>query len=229
MTGFATTRWSLIVSAASGSSQARGALEDLCRAYRAPVLAYVQRRVGGLDQANDLTQAFFTFFLERRLQSVADPTRGRFRGFLLACVRNFLNEQHASANSLRRGGGGIEVDPEVLHTLASGDSPELAFDREFALTLLARALERLRQDARQHGRQGLFDALRPFLTENPDANEYQQLAEQLGMRRNTVAVAIHRLRHRLRDMVRAEIADAVASPDMVEEELEALRGVIGNV
>jgi len=229
MTGFATTRWSLIVSAASESSQARDALEDLCRAYRAPVLAYVQRRVGGLDQANDLTQAFFTFFLERRLQSVADPARGRFRGFLLACVRNFLNEQHASANSLRRGGGGIEVDPEVLDTLASEDSPELTFDREFALALLARALERLRQDARQHGRQGLFDALRPFLTENPEANEYQHLAEQLGMRRNTVAVAIHRLRHRLREMVRAEIADAVASPDMVDEELEALRGVMGNV
>ncbi len=226
---FETTRWSLILTARETEMDGRAALESLCRAYRAPVFAYLRHRVGNFDDAQDLTQAFFAHFLEHRLQDVADPARGRFRSFLLVCVSNFLAAHLANVGALKRGGQATFVDAAVIEQLPGSESPDQAFDREFALTVIERAMARLAEQARRAGREHLHEALQPFLTEDPARDEYQQVADRLNMRPNTLAVAIYRLRRRLSEKVRAELVDLAASPELAAAELRHLRAVLGGL
>jgi RNA polymerase sigma-70 factor (ECF subfamily) len=215
---FDTTRWSLILHAGEDS---RGALDDLCRTYRPPVLAYVRAR-HGRDEAEDLTQAFFAHLLEHRLAARADRERGRFRAFLLTSLRNFLASEQAHASAQRRGGGQESVPLDDVDP-GSDDGPEQEFEREWAQTVLRQALQRLEHEAADNGKEALFARLKPFLLAMPGDDEYDAVAAALGLRRNTLAVAVHRLRARLQELVHEVVADTVSDGAAAAIEVRRMR------
>jgi RNA polymerase sigma-70 factor (ECF subfamily) len=225
---FPTTRWSVFLAGQQDPSAARAALQHLCSAYRAPVLAYVRRRVGAGADADDLTQSFFTALIERRVQDQADPQRGRFRSLLLTALDRYLINAAAFAHAERRGGGMVhqDIDAAGSDVPADGD-PEQVFVRQWALTVLSRAISALEQEARTAGKAELFDALRDYLIESPDDDAYARLAARFDMRSNTLAVAVHRLRQRLRACVRSELSDTVSTEQELDEEMNTLRLVLG--
>jgi RNA polymerase sigma-70 factor (ECF subfamily) len=225
---FETTRWSVVLRARGEAGEARVALEQLCRTYRPPVLAFVRLRGYTPDAAEDLTQAFFTRFLERAWYSSADPERGRFRSFLLTALKRFLIDSDAEAATLKRGGGiRFELlDDDAGCTGAARETPDAAFEREWAHVVLRAALARLRDEAEQAGKLELFRRLSEFLIEQPGEAEYARAAEDLHLRRNTLAVAVHRMRHRLRDLVREELMETTSNRAELEEELRTLRGSV---
>lgn len=226
---FDTTRWSVVLRARGEPAEARAALETLCRTYRPPVLAYVRHHVRMRDNAEDLTQAFFVHFLEHAWYARADPERGRFRSFLLTALRRFLIDADAEASALKRGGGYRfeALDEESGGAGSGGDTPEHAFDREWARAVLGAAFARLREEAEQADKLPMFERLSEFLAEPPDAADYARVAAELGVRRNTLAVAVHRLRHRLRDLVREELIETTADREDMDAELRALREALG--
>lgn len=230
MSRFETTRWSLVLGAAGEPQQARAALDTLCRTYRRPVFAYIRRHVSGSDAAEDLTQAFFLEFVEHAWHARADPARGRFRAYLLTAVRRFLVDQHVATRRLKRGAGVVfeSIDADGAGDVAGSDDPEAAFDRDWALAVLDAALARLRDEAEAAGKLALFEHLREFLTERPADADYERTAAALGLRRNTLAVAVHRLRHRLRELVRAEIGETAHGREAMSQEMRELRAAFGS-
>lgn len=226
---FETTRWSLILAAGGDADEGRRSLQALCCAYRTPVLAYLRQMVNRDEDAEELTQAFFTYFLEQRVHDTADPARGRFRHYLRGAVRHFVSTQRRDARALKRGGNSQRLDDSVLDQLPSDapdSDPESEFDRQWALTLIARALTRLESEADAAGKAEWFVALRDFIVEQPDEADYQRMAEKLGMRRNTLAVAVHRLRQRLSELVDEEMNDTVASEDDIAVEQDTLASAL---
>lgn len=226
---FETTHWSMVLATRGRDERARQALAELCEAYREPVLAFIGRHRRWRERSEDLTQAFFLQFLEGRHHDVADPARGRFRNFLLAAVKNYLSHEAAREAALKRGGG-VEFDPLEAADVAAPDSadsePEAAFMREWTLTVLRRALARLEAEAVAAGKQRLLEHTREFLLEPPDPERYAEVAARLDMRRNTLAVTVHRMRERLRDLVRAELIQTVGDEAALEAELRDLGGTV---
>ena len=234
MTRFESTQWSMVVRARGETPDARAALNALCRTYRPPVLAYVRGRGYSPHASEDLAQTFFAHFLEAAYHETADPTRGRFRAFLLTALKRFLINADAEANAQKRGGGMRidRLDDSLINAdqiSAEGDSPERAFERSWAMTVLDGAMRRLRTEADEAGKRDMFDQLKEFLTEAPDEADYARAAEALKLRRNTLAVAVHRLRHRLRELVREELSQTTAGRDDLESELRALRSTLAGV
>lgn len=231
MSAFETTRWSLILAGHDDPARGRESLEYLCRAYRRPVLAFVRRRGHTADDAEDLTQGFFESIIERRLDAVADPERGRFRTLLLTALNRFLLTADASARALKRGGGARNeaLDVAAIDLADCGEGPEQAFERAWAMTVLERALAELAQEAKVAGRAAMFARLKSYLVEQPDPQDYARAALDLDLRTNAIAVAVHRLRRRLRELVRAAIAETLASADDADDELEVLREVLGGL
>lgn len=229
MGAFETTRWSLVMRARGADADARAALEALCRTYRPPVLAYVRSHVRVPDGAEDLTQAFFARFLEQAWHANADPERGRFRSFLLIALKRFLIDAGAEASARKRGGGFRFESLDEVNEVAGdpAETAERAFEREWARAVLAAAFRRLRDEAVRTDRLALFERLSEFLLEAPDEADYSRVADELGLRRNTVAVAVHRLRRRLRGLVHEELADTTADADGMQAELHALRQALG--
>ena len=233
---FHTTHWSLIVAAAGQEGEAsKTALADLCQAYWYPLYAFLRRRGNSAEDAGDLTQGFFAALLEKGYLCDADPERGRFRSFLLTAVVRFAAKEHDRAAALKRGGGHRSLsidfeDGERRYQREPADhwTPERIFDRRWALTLLERTLASLRQDHQSAAKLDQFDALKTFLTGESGAPPLRQVAEKLGMTEGAVKVAIHRLREKYRDRLRAEIAQTIASTEDVDDELrlllQALRG-----
>ena len=158
MGAFQTTRWSLIVASRDASREGAAALDELCRIYRAPVLAYVRHRGYGSDDAEELTQSFFEYLLGRGMVHRADPARGSFRAFLVSSIRHFLSDARSADRARKRGGDAVRV-PLDEHDAAApdADTPEAAFDRAFALTVLARAMSALEREAREARRLALFE------------------------------------------------------------------------
>jgi RNA polymerase sigma-70 factor (ECF subfamily) len=229
---FGTTHWSVLVDTRSEGERARVALESLCRAYRRPVLVYLRRNGCAAEDAEDQVQAFFAHLIEQRAFANADRARGRFRNFLLGALKHFLAHESAAARAQKRGGGMRhdslhDEDADLDEFLADADSPERSFDRAWALTVLDRALRRLTDEATQNGKHALFAAVREYVVESAERADYAQLAESLGMRPNTVAVLVHRLRARLRELVELELRETVADPESLAEEMGALRGALG--
>jgi RNA polymerase sigma-70 factor (ECF subfamily) len=228
--GFATTHWSLIVAAREPSSPAaRQALARLCEAYWYPLYAYIRRHGHPADEAQDLTQEFFTRLLERDLLGSADPARGRFRAFLLAACKHFLANERDRACTLKRGGGRAPLSldlndaegrygREPSHDL----TPDKLFERRWALTLLDRALARLREEFTAKGKEETFDRLRVFLVGDRGAPSHGDVASELGMTAGAVKVAAHRLRQRYRELLREEIAHTVEAPEEIDEEIRDL-------
>lgn len=228
MARFQTTRWSLILATREPAPDARAALEQLCRAYRPAVFSYLRSRGYARDVAEDHTQGFFTRFLERRIHEVADPERGRFRVLVRTALDRYLADAYEHERAIKRGGGvaTTELSDEIADAGAA-ESPERQFELAWALTVLDRAMDALRAEAGKSGKGELFEQVREFLTETPDPDDYARIAGEMKMRPNTLAVAVHRLRARLRELVRAELAETVADDADVVDEMRALRSVLG--
>jgi RNA polymerase sigma factor (sigma-70 family) len=226
---FATTHWSVILEGRRGPDQARAALTEICAAYRRPVFAYLRGRGYAPTDADDLTQEFFARFVEHRWDQQADPERGRFRAYLLSALHHFLANERASRHTHKRGGDlqRIDIDVAAPELWAEGESPEEVFNRNWVLTVLERAMRRLEREAAALGKDAVFRRLAEYLIEPPEADDYHQVAMELGLRANTVAVSVHRLRQRLRELVREELARTVSDDDQLDAELRALRDIAG--
>lgn len=230
MNRFQTTRWSIVLHAGRETSAARAALEELCRTYRSPVITYVRSRGSSADEAEDLGQAFFARFIEGAYHAQADPARGSFRAFLLTALKRFLNDAVEKAHAQKRGGNiqfqsldALAGDESEVGSVADRDTPDQAFERAWAKAALRAAMHRLRAETAAAGRSALFDLLCEFLAERPSEADYDRVAEVLKIRRNTVAVAVHRLRQRLRELVQEELAETAVDQDGLNGELDRLR------
>ncbi len=233
--GFETTQWSIVLAAGrDATGPARDALATLCDRYWYPVYAYVRRRGHDADEAEDLTQSFFATLLEKRYVGAADPARGRFRSFLLTAVTHFLSNERDRATAAKRGGGRaiVSLDAETAEGRyrmepSHDATPERLFERRWALTLLDRTLGALRAEQERAGHAERFDRLKGFLTGEGGDGGYGVAAADLGLSEGAVKVAIHRLRKRYRELLRAEIAQTLEDTAAVEDELRALFAALG--
>ena len=227
---FATTRWSMVVEAGRQSSpKAAEALATLCGMYWFPLYAYVRRQGHSVDDAQDLTQAFFVHLLDKQTLRVADRERGRFRSFLLASMKHFLAKQWRRAAAQKRGGGRAPIsldfdDGETRYRLEPSHTatPEKLFERQWALTLLARALSTLRAEFDASGKAARFASLKMFVGGEKSTVPYRELADQLEMSEGAVKVAIHRMRRRYRALLRQEIQQTIGVAEDVDDELRRL-------
>ncbi len=227
---FATTHWSVVVSAGQRHTpQSDHALEELCRTYWFPLYAYVRRRGYSKEDAEDLTQTFFVRFLAKNYLEGLSAERGRFRAFLLASLKHFLANEWDKSQRQKRGGGVtlLSLDWQTADTqfqiaAANEPSPEKAFDREWALALLACVIERLRAECAAENHARLFEVLIVFLTVGKSAISYNQAAAELRISEGAVRVAVHRLRRRYREVLREEITQTLSDPANVAEEMQAL-------
>jgi RNA polymerase sigma factor (sigma-70 family) len=229
---FPTTRWTLVVAAGDPQRKdARSALVSLCENYWYPLYAYLRRRGYAPDQAQDLTQEFFMRVLEGRYLDRADPEKGRFRSFILTSLKFFVADEQDRQRAQKRGGGAI-----VSLEFSSGEeryqrepghyeTPDRIFERRWALSMLERVMERLRDEFVQHGRPENFERMKLFLLGQSEA-PYADLAREMNTSEGALKVAIHRLRKRYRELFRQEIADTVADPAKVESELRYLAAVL---
>ena len=231
---FTITHWSVVLAAGQAASpQSEEALAALCRAYWRPLYAYVGRQGHNSHDAQDLTQEFFTRFLEKNYLAQVDRDKGRFRSFLLASMKHFLANEWDRANTLKRGGACAfipwdEFDEAQQARLESHLPPDQLYERQWALTLLDQVFTRLRNECVDAGKVELFDALRVYLSGEKSVASYADAAGPLGMTAGAVQVAVHRLRRRYGELLRAQIAHTVSRPEEVDEELRhlfaALRG-----
>jgi RNA polymerase sigma-70 factor (ECF subfamily) len=210
------------------SRESTQALEELCRTYWYPLYAFVRRKGHAHEEAQDYTQAFFAKLLEKNQISLAAPERGRFRTFLLRSLENFLRTQHRDATTQKRGGGGEMISWDLASDRYSaeprdGASPTVVFERQWVAVLLESVLTVLRQEFSQSGKEELFNQLEPHLWGDDTSTPYPRIAEALDMTAVAVRVTVHRLRQRFHDLLRAQIAHTVESPDDVEDELRYLR------
>lgn len=233
---FATTRWTLVVAAGRKSSpQSAAALAELCQTYWYPLYAYVRRQGHGREEAEDLVQAFFERFLARNYLEGLAAERGRFRAFLLAALKHFLANAWDRSQRQKRGGGvpHLSLDWEVanerfeLETTAAL-SPDRAFDYAWALALLERVVTRLRAECVAEGKAVLFEQTKGYLMLGEAATPYAEAAVRLGLEEAGVRTAVHRLRKRYRALLRDELGQTLVQPEMVEEELRALRQVLAS-
>jgi RNA polymerase sigma-70 factor (ECF subfamily) len=227
---FATTHWSVVLAASrTDTSRAQAALEHLCRTYWYPIYAHVRRRGHLPEDAKDLTQAFFLSLLQHQSIANVDQSRGRFRSFLLGAVDYFLANEWARVRAQKRGGGQTVLSLDLAAAEnrfdlepAHKDTPDKQFDREWAGALLDAVLTRLEHEYRQDAKAELFEALKPALAVSRESQPYAVLAARFKMTEGALRVAVHRLRGRYRELLRAEIADTVNSPEEVRSELKHL-------
>jgi RNA polymerase sigma-70 factor (ECF subfamily) len=227
---FATTHWTVVLAAGQRHTpQAGRALEELCRTYWFPLYAYVRRRGHSREDAEDLTQAFFAQLLARNFLATLDGNRGKFRAFLLAALKHFLANEWDKSQAQKRGSGAthLSLDWQTADTQfqvadAQKLSPDQAFDREWALILLAKVVERLEAECETEGRANQFKQLKAFLTADKGSLSYSEAASALNMEETAVRVAVHRLRKRYRQLLQEEISQTLSGPADLDEELRAL-------
>jgi RNA polymerase sigma-70 factor (ECF subfamily) len=227
---FATTRWSLVLAARGRPSpEARAALADLCHVYWYPLYAFVRRQGHTPDEAQDLTQEFFVRLLDRDFFAPVDRAKGRFRSFLLAACKHFLANEHDRARAQKRGGGRAVLsldfgDAEGRYRLEPADAltPERAFERQWALTLLDQVLARLKAEFIEAGKGPLFERLKGFLAGDRSVGPYERVAAELDMTEGALKVAVHRLRRRYRELLQEEIGRTVSDPNEARDEIADL-------
>ena len=232
---FHTTHWSVITTAQSQDLNAAfGALTQLCSAYWLPLYAYTRRRGYAPEQAEDITQDFFCHFLSRDSLKGLNPGAGKFRSFLLACLKNFLANEHDRANAKRRGGGTVllsldSADAESWYCQQSVEhlSPDALFERHWALAVLHQTIETLRSEYSSAGKGSLFDDLQGFLPGAQCDKPKAGLAAKHQLTPGALDVAIHRVRHRFGSTLRQHVAKTVSSPTEIDEEIRHLILVLG--
>ena len=228
--GFAATRWTVVMTAARGSDPSRAAvaLTELCRTYWYPLYAFLRRRGHEMHEAEDLTQSFFASLLARDFLANIDQQKGKFRSFLLASLKHFLSDERDRASAQKRGGGRElisldRLDAETRYQLepASDLTPERMYEKQWALSVLERVLSRLHDESVAAGKQQLFEALQETLTDSQTIR-YADIASELGMTEGAVKTAAFRLRRQYRAFLIEEIAQTVAEPDLVDDEIRYL-------
>lgn len=232
--GFHTTHWTLVLAASAGDDAGmREALAGLCATYWPPLYAFVRRQGSSPHEAEDLTQEFFCQFLERNALATVRPAAGKFRSFLLACLKNFLANQRERAHAQRRGGGCPVVsldgsDAETRYPLGPVDhlSPDALFERRWALATLERALAEVRREYSAGEKRQQFEELQGFLPGGHEGVSRAELAAKRGVSVGAIDVAIHRLRQRFGVRLREQVAQTVASEAEVEDELRYLISVL---
>jgi RNA polymerase sigma-70 factor (ECF subfamily) len=225
----------VMTAGATDSPAARQALETLCTSYWYPLYAYVRRQGHGPHDAQDLTQAFFERLLERNFLAQVQRDKGRFRSFLLASLKHFLANEWDRERALKRGGGRkpIALDDdsaESRYKLEPKDdsSADRIYERRWALTLLDKVLANLRAEYENAGRAGVFETLKEYLSAGRTSVSYARAAQKLGMNEGAVKVAVHRLRKRYRELLRAEIAHTVATAAEIEAEIRYLFAILSS-
>ena len=232
---FVTTSWRLVLTAAGGdTSRSQRALAELCEAYWYPLYCFIRRQGSDPQEAADLTQGYLTQLLEKQFLKEVSPAAGKFRSFLFASVQHFLSNERDRERALKRGGGRplVSLDAERaegLYRIEPSDdlTPERLFERRWATTMLERVMERLRADAVRSGSERRFERLKGYVTGEERTLSHREAAQELGMTEPAVAVAIHRLRKRFGRLLREEIAETVAEPGDIDEEIRYLLAVLG--
>jgi RNA polymerase sigma-70 factor (ECF subfamily) len=230
---FTTTHWSVVMTAQGESPAAQEALEKLCRTYWRPIYAFVRRQGIGSAEAEDLTQGFFASLLEHRNLDAVRREQGRLRSYLLGALKYFLGEERRRAMAIKRGKGQRLIPLEELRaderfTIEPADpvTPDLIYERRWASTVLERAVNLLKDEYDRAGNEDLFDSLKQLLPGEPDAPPQREVAAHLGMTENAVRQAFYRFRQRYQSLLRDEIANTVATPGDIEDELRHLIAVV---
>lgn len=226
---FASTQWSVVLGARGDQARQRLALEQLCRTYWPPVYSFLRRRGHSPADAEDTTQAFFAHLMTGDFLTRPDPARGRFRGYLVGALRQFVGHERAHATAQKRGGQIAFVDlgdADTEREFAALAHPELdpseAYELSWAVTVLGRAMGRLEEEQRAAGRTAAFATLKPFLHSPPATGDYERAAAALRTSRATVAVWLHRLTRRLGELVKLEVAATLEDPADADQELQHL-------
>jgi RNA polymerase sigma-70 factor (ECF subfamily) len=227
---FVTTHWSLVQSArVKDSPQSAAALETLCRTYWYPLYAYLRRQGRPAHDAQDLTQGFFARLLQKDYLRAAAREKGKFRTFLLVSLKRFLANEWDREHALKRGGfvPVVSIDQEVAESRFAAEpahhvQPDVLFDRHWAMTLLGRTMAQLQQEYVTSGRAQLFEYVQSCLAGEESALSYAAIAARLNLTEPAVKMAVHRLRARYREILRAEIAHTVSTPEEIQEEIRHL-------
>lgn len=232
---FAPTQWSIVRDARGDHARRQGALDQLCRTYWPPVYSYLRRRGHVPADAEDTTQAFFAHLLAGDFFSRPDPARGRFRGYLVGALKQFVGHERAHAAAEKRGGrvtfvelGELEMEREFSAVDQAELDPSEAYELSWAITVLGQAMRRLETEQRAAGRAAVFATLQPLLHTPPKPGDYERVSAALGTSRATVAVWLHRLTRRLGELVKLEVAATLEDPADADEELRHLLAVFRN-
>lgn len=234
---FRTTQWSLVRTGGDSADPdlRREALAYLCRTYWPPVYDYIRCRGHDAETARDLTQGFFARLLDKEFLKKADRERGKFRSFLLTCVKRHLADERDRGRALKRGGGVAILPLEFetaesafRHVPAERRTPESIFERRWAVALVKQAVSRLAHEMERSGKQEQFRRLRPWLTGRGPASRYAALAADLGMSEQALRVAIHRLRRRLGKLLREEVVATLSDRSQLDAEMHSLFEALGS-
>ncbi len=234
--GFATTHWSVVLSARSGhipTLDAEQALAQLCQTYWLPIYTFLRRRGSGPEDAEDLTQGFFARLLAKDYFSHADPARGRFRSFLLTSLEHFLSDARDRHDAAKRGGGlstlrldtrkaEQALEEQAIDTL----TPERLYEQRWAYAVVETVLERLGQEFARTARAEFFAELRGYIWGEQATTPYRDIASRFGITEGAVRVTLYRLRKRFRELLRLEVAQTVSKPEEVEDEIRHLAAML---
>jgi RNA polymerase sigma-70 factor (ECF subfamily) len=230
---FATTHWSVVLEAQGESPAAQEALEKLCRTYWRPIFAFLRRQGFRPEEAEDITQGFFAQLLERRKFSALRKEKGRLRSFLLGALKYFLADEQRRAMAIKRGRGQrlipleeLRADDRIDMEPSDPMTAEMIYERRWALTVLERVLSRLKDEYLAADNSALFDSLKELLPDEPGSPSQAEIAARLGMTENAVRQAFYRFRQRYQSLLREEIANTVATPGDIEDELRHLIAVL---
>lgn len=230
---FTTTHWSVVLEAQGDSPAAQEALEKLCRTYWRPIFAFLRRQGLPPAEAEDITQGFFAQLLERRSLDAVRKEKGRLRSYLLGALKYFLTDEQRRAMAIKRGRGQrlisldeLRAERQVEIEPADPMTAEMIYERRWALTVLERVLSRLKDEYRAAGNATLFDSLKELLPDEPGAPSQGEIAARLGMTENAIRQAFYRFRQRYQSLLREEIANTVATPGDIEDELRHLIAVL---
>jgi len=229
---FQPTHWTLVVRSQGGDTTAKAALSELCTTYYTPVIAFLKREGRSEDTAREIAHGFFQKLLAGGALEKADQERGRFRSFLLGALKHYLTDQRDRTMAAKRGGGVEHIywntpsstsAPGLQLTDEKSVPPDLAFDRQWAITVLDDTLHDLESEMRSEGKIDLFKLIKPWLTGDADATSQASIAAQLGMSADSVKTAVHRLRKRFRTLMKKRISDTLEDSAQTEEELTHLK------
>lgn len=231
VSSFPTTRWS-IVDQLSGddNERARVALEMLCQQYREPLVQFLLlAKISTEDEVEDVIQDFLAYFIARENFKRADPVRGRLRTFLIGSLKNFANNTKARASAIKRGGNTTTVSLDDTHPHpANGQSVEEIFDRSWGMTVMNRAVDRLKAEFQKRGKEQWFQHIARFLEWQSETDSYDEVAQALDVRPNRVALEVFRMRRRFREIIREEVGQTVGEQSEIEDELRYLARVLAS-
>lgn len=226
---FPATRWTMVVASRGSDTNAHRALEDLCRSYWYPIYSFAREMNLSPADAEDAAQNLFQRLVDKDITSQVEPGSGKFRSYLMACLKNEIRRRHRWETQKKRGGGArvfsfdqMQAEGRFSADSVEGETPRHAFERRWATALLDSALARLGREYERRNELPLFKALSPLLVDADHGTDYKSVAKQIDKSEGAVRVAVFRLRKRYRRAIHDEIRDTVASPEEEESEIEAL-------